>query len=288
MSNDNGKISVRQAMILFIIIFCAPAIRYIPLYTAQQAKQAAWLSPLITFIFMLIYILIFSGVIKKYEQKSFVDITKDILGKIVGNIVVIMYFLWITLLLSYNLRMYVERIASAAMPNVSVFVSLTAMLIIVGFVVKFGIIPLAKMGELFFIGLAAIFILYNFLILPEIHIKNLLPISYTDAFPVFQASFGILAIFSYNILIFMFNDKIEHKGEFKKLGIKTVVVITLISLLVIIIPLGVFGDAVLVKMPIPYLNTMMQISLFDIIERVEAGIIMFWIVTDFMLISIFI
>jgi len=41
-------------------------------------------------------------------------------------------------------------------------------------------------------------------------------------------------------------------------------------------------------MPIPYLNTMMQISLFDIIERVEAGIIMFWIVTDFMLISIFI
>ena len=33
---------------------------------------------------------------------------------------------------------------------------------------------------------------------------------------------------------------------------------------------------------------MMEISLFDIIERVESGIIMFWIISDFTLIAIFV
>ena len=288
MSNDNGKISVRQAMMLFIVMFCAPAIRYIPVFSTEQAKQAAWLAPLIACVLEFVYMMVWYKFLEKYRDKSFVDIIKAILGKIIGNIVVIIYFLWITFLLSYNLKMYAERIVSTVMPDVNIIVILLVMLITVVYVVKNGIITMTKMNELFFLSLGVIFILYNILILPSIEIKNLFPITYKDAFPIFKANFAILTIFAYNIVIFMFNDKIDHKGEFKKLSIKTLVIITIISILVIAVPLCVFGWSIVVKMPVPYLSTMMEISLFNIIERIEAGIIIFWIISDFIISAIFI
>lgn len=289
MDTDNGKISTRQAMLFIIVLFCAPSIRYIPLFTATQAKQAAWIAPLIAIVFEVIYILIWSKFIERFDKKSYIDIIKEILGNIPGKIVCVVYFLWLTLLLTYNLRMYAERIVSTAMPNMHIVVVTTAMIVVVFYIVKNGIICLAKMNELLVLLLAFIFLTYNILILPKIQINNLFPITYKDIFPAFKANFGVLAIFAYNILIFMFNDKIDYKkGEFKKLGLKTVVILTIISLLVIVIPVCVFGWSVLIKMPIPYLNTMMEISIFDTIERIEAGIVMFWIITDFMLISIFI
>ena len=287
MSNDIGKITVRQAMILFIILFFAPAIRYIPLFSAGQAKQAAWLSPLFAFVAGMIYTAVWWVFLKKYEKQSFVDIIKDIMGKILGNIIIAIYFLWITIMLAYNLRIYAQRMISTVMTGVDIVVILIAMLLIVGYVLRSGLIPLAKMGELIIIALFTIFFILNFLILPEIQVKNFLPITYKDLVPAFTGSFGILAIFSYNILLMLFNDKIDHKGDFKRLSTKTMILLSIMSLLVILIPLGTFGWSVLVKMPIPYLTAMSQISLFHVIERVESGVIMFWVFSDFILISLF-
>lgn len=287
MSNDNGKISVRQAMILVILLFFAPTIRYIPLFTVQQAKHSAWLSPLVAVLFEVIYLLIWASFIKKYATKSYIDIIKDVVGKILGNVIIIMYFLWITFLLSYNVRMYTERILSSAMPNVSIYIVLGSMLLLSGYVVKNGIITLTKMCELFFILLAGIFVVYSTLVVPSLNVENLFPITYKDMWPTFTASFGVIAIFAYNILIFIFNDKIDHKGEFKKISMHTIVILTLFSIFVIVIPLGIFGWSLLIKLPMPFLNSMTQISLYNIIERLEAGIIIFWMIADFALISIF-
>lgn len=288
MSDDKGMISVRQAMIMIVILFATPAIRYIPIYTATKAKNAAWLSPIVGLAFGLIYLFVWSRLYKKYAKQSYIDIIKDVMGKTLGQVIVALYFVWVTLLLAYNVRMYTERILAIAMPNVSIYIVLGLMLLLVWYVVKNGIIPLSKMCEIFFMLLALVFIIYSFLILPYIDTKNFIPITYKDILPVFDAGVSILAIFAYNILVFIFNDKIDEKGEMKKYGFKSVVYMTLISLAVIIIPLGTFGWSTLIKMPIPFFNSMMQIFLFNTIERLESGLIIFWIVSDFVLIVIFV
>ncbi|MCX8075177.1 MAG: spore germination protein [Clostridia bacterium] len=287
MNIDQGKISLRQAMLLFVVLFCAPAIRYIPIFTATQAKTAAWLCPVTALILEMVYVIVLSKFLKKYQDKSYVDIIKDILGKFFGKVVCIMYFLWITLLVSYNVRMYGERIVATAMPNVSIIIIILAMLLIVTYVVREGIVPLSRMNEIFYIVLAIIFILCNILIIPNLDFNNLFPITYKDAFPIFKGGLGILAIFAYSVIIFLFNDRINSRDGFKSTSIKVLITLIIVSSLVIIVPLCVFGWSILTKMPIPYLSTMMEISLFDFIERIEAGIIVFWILTDFILISVF-
>ncbi len=287
MSNDIGKISVRQLMILFIILYFSPAIRYIPLFSTIQAKQAAWISPVFGFVLGMIYTFVWWAFLKRYDKESFLGITKDILGKKLGSIISIMYFIWITFLLAYNLRIYSERLTSTVLTGVSTTVILASMLILVIYVMKNGIVVLAKMSEVLVIILFLIFFALTFFILPELEIKNLFPITYKDIFPAFKGSFGILAIFAYNIVIMIFNDKIDHKGEFERLSTKTMAILSIMSLLVIIIPLCVFGSSILVKIPIPYLSAISQISLFHIIERLEAAVVIFWVISDFVLLSVF-
>lgn len=287
MSENNNKISIKQSMILFIILFCAPAIRYIPLYSSARAHQAAWLSPFFAFVLLIIYALVWSKFAEKFKEQSFVDIIKNILGNVAGNIVILIYWIWITIFLAYNVRMYVVRIVVSAMPNVSVLLLCGVMLIMISFIVRKGIVNLARMGELFFLILTLIFIIYNVLIIPELDIYNLYPITYKDVGGIIKGSFPILSIFGYNVLILFFNDKITYTSDFKKVATKSVLILSIISLIVIIVSISTFGWKIISTMPVPYLNTMMQISLFDVVERIESGIVMFWILTDFILIAVF-
>lgn len=286
MSNDNGKISVKQAMILMILYFCSPAIRYLPIYTTKMAKQSAWLAPFIAVIFLIIYIIIWSKIIEKYKSKSFIDIISDILGKFLGTIIVIIFTLWVTLYIAYGTRVYAERLLVSAMPDISIFLIIGSMLLIVGYILKQGIVSLAKMAELFSLLVAVIFITYNILVIPQMKVEYLFPVTYKDAFSIFKASLSMLSLFGSGILIFFFNDKIDHKGEFKKLGIRTAILSASIFLVMIFVSLSVYGWKIISNMPVPYLTTMMNISLFDVIERIELGIVMFWIITDFIMISV--
>jgi spore germination protein KB len=286
MSNEKGKISVRQAMILIILYLCSPAIRFIPIYTTKAAQEAAWLAPFVAVIFLVIYILIWSKIIEKYNDKSLVDIIKDIFGKTLGTIIVIIFVLWITFYIGYGTRVYAERLLISAMPNVSIFILIGSLLLLVGYILKQGIVSLAKMAEIFFLLLALIFIIYNILVIPEMKINNLFPITYKDTFDIFKASLSMISLFGSIILIFFFNDKIDHKGEFKKIGIRTAILSASIFLMMIVVSVSVYGWKIISNMPVPYLNTMMSISLFDIIERVELGIVIFWIVSDFIMLSI--
>ncbi len=286
MENEKTKISLRQAMLLFIVSFLAPAIRYIPIFTTQEAKQAAWLSPFITIIFEVFYMYIFIKFFKKYKKESFIDILNDVFGKVIGFILCILYFLWLTLMIAYNLRIFAERILGTVNPNLSIILVISILLFLVLYVVKNGIVTLARMNELFIIAIVFVFTLVSILMIPNMDIKNMFPITYKDIYPIFKANFGILAIWSYSIAIFMFADKIKEKTDFKKVSFKLILYITIISIVVIIAPLAIFGHSLVITMPVPFFSSVMQISIFETIERIESMVVIFWIITDFILISV--
>lgn len=285
--SSNTKISTRQIMILLILLFCAPAVRYIPSYSSNVAHQAAWLSPFVAFVLLLIYMFVWLKFVEKYKQQSFIDIIKDILGKFAGNIVILIYWIWITIFLAYNVRMYAARILISALPNVSIFVITGIMLILVFYVVRDGIINLARMGEIFILLLAFVLVFYNIVLIPEMDIKNLYPITYKDIGGILMGTFPILSIFGYNVVLFFINDKVTYSPNSKKEAFKTVIILSVISLMVIISSLAVFGWNTIAKMPVPYINITMEISMFNVLERIESGLLMFWILTDFILISVF-
>lgn len=286
MSNNKGKISLKQAVLLFIVLFCAPSIRFMASYTAPISKQASWLVPFVSMFFYIILILVIYKIFKKYDKESFVEIMQDILGKKIGGILIFLFFLAISFDLSYNIRIFSERLLGSVIPNIDIIVIIGAILALTFYILKDGIVPLARMNEIFLIFIILILVISTILVLPNLDVSNLFPITYKDIVPVFNANIGIVAIFSYITVFFMFSDKIVDRKDFKKISVKLILALTIISLIAIACPIGVFGWSLVSKMPIPFINTVMEISFFDTIERIEAFVVMFWILADFVSICV--
>lgn len=280
----NNKISLRQSLLLFVVMCGSFSIRIVPSYTAKTAREAAWLTPLISLGIFLLYLKILSSLFKKNKEKSLVNIFHDILGGTLGSIVCIIYFLWITILNAYYLRMYAERIVSSIFPNVKMTFFILCMAGVVVYSLRSGITVIGRMNEIFFFFINVLFFIINIFVLPQVKVKHLYPITHENFLPVLKGSLLISSFWCYITFIFLLGDRINDKERFNKTYLQAFLYITFVTIEVIIIPLGVFGWSVVSKMPLPYFNTIQEIQLFNIIERLDALIFSTWVLTDFTLI----
>lgn len=282
------KISLKQAFLIFVVLVVSPAVRYLPIGGAIEAKQAAWLAPLGSLAFSSIFVLIWSGIFKKNDEKSFITIMQDIVGKKIGSIIGFICLIWITLITVYYTRMYAERLTSTVMPEVNIIVFIALMLLIVSSALKGGIVVLSRMNELIISFIAGMFILTVFLLVPEMKVDNLFPITYRDIFPIFKASAIVMTIGGYITIVFMFADKIGTKKEIKKMGMQLIFSLAIWFSIIILVPLSIFGWSITLKMPIPYFSAIMQISFLNTFERIESFVVILWLITDFILITTFV
>ena len=282
----NGKVSLRQALLIYIVMNGSFAIRIVPSYTAKTAKEAAWLTPIISLGVSVLYLKILSSVIKKSNGKSLVNIFNDILGKTFANSLCIIYLLWISFLDAYYLRMYAERIVSLTFPNIKLSFFILCMAGVIVYSLRSGIVVIARMNEIFFFIINVMFFIINIFILPQVEVKNLYPITYKSIIPVIKGSLIINAGWCYITFIFLFGDKINGKEKIYKTGLQAIFLMTFLTIQVIMIPLGLFGWSVVSKMPLPYATAIEEIKIFRIIERFDAIVFSVWVLTDFILIVI--
>lgn len=277
------KISLRQALYLFVNFIGSPSIRFIPSYTSEQAKQAAWLCPFVSLCAFLLYLSVFQSLVKKYKDVSLVEAIQDILGRVCGKTVCIIIFIWITVSVAFNLRYFGERMVTSIFPNTDIIFFLLTMSALVAFVLRSGLAIMARMNEIFFPIVVLIYLMVDVLLIFELRTDNLWPITYKDIIPIARGSIGVTAVWAYFIYLFMFGDLINHKDKLLKEGSQAALFLTFLTILVILFPIGLFGWSVASKMPIPYYAAVKEVSPFGLFAGIESGILTIWILTDFVL-----
>lgn len=276
-------------MIIFIMITFSSAIRLFPLYTTKAAKQAAWLSPAVAFIGMLILVAIFQAFFKKGREWNFSDVIFNILGKVLGRIVLFLFLAYELVLSAMHERYYAERMLSSITPEVSIHFLLIVMLALVFYVTRGDIVALARFIELLFFAFIIAFGVISLLALSNVKITNILPVSYLDILPAAKGSVGIFIIWGfYFILAFFFADRVNGKEHIKKSGIQASVFILIVATLVIIITVGTMGQSLTSRIPLPYFVVVRVISILGTLERLESVVLAIWVAADFILISVMI
>ena len=171
MSTNNKKITVRQAVFLFITITYTPSVRLISVYAAQRAKQAGWLAPIIAVIILIIASFIWHAIYKKYNNYSLMDIYSDIAGKFIGKILIIIHLIWIVLLNAMYVRYFAVRMVGSIYPNISINVFLISILVVIAYTLRFGLTVLARLNEVIFPLLSGAFCVLIILMLPNVKLK---------------------------------------------------------------------------------------------------------------------
>lgn len=276
---------MRQLVMLYIIIGFSPAIRYLPAYTAEVAKEAAWVSPFVAIIPLAFTIFFLHKIYSKSGNKSTFEIIINIFGKYAGNLIIFIHLIWVLLLLAFYVRLNGERLASTVYPNIRITFFITVTLIAAAYVLRSGATALARMGEFL---TPILLLLYTFIaafLLPMVRVDALLPVYLNDAIPILKASTGTLSLFSYAILILMLSENIKGKEKTGWLLSKAAIVYLIMLVVLLIMIVGVLGSSITTRASNPFLIVVKQISILDTIENIESIVIAMWLLSDAMLIT---
>ncbi len=285
MKAEKEKITTRQLMLLFIVSTFSPATRAFPTFTAKIAKEAGWLSPIVAFAGMVILVIVVQSFFKKDKSLNLSDVIYNILGKIIGRVIVSVYFVWILLLLAFYVRNYAERILTLILPNTTMNFFTITMLLLVFFVVRGGIVSLVRLNEVLFLGITIAFGITTILSFSNFDITNILPVSYKDILPITKAGYIIYAIWGIFLFMFFFADKVSDKERIKRLGIRSAFFLLCVSTALIAVTIGGLGQSLTTRISVPYFVTIKNISILNILERFESVILSIWVAADFVIIS---
>ncbi len=279
-----GNISMRQALIIYLLLLGSSEIRIIPLYAIKMAGSAGWLSPILAAAVLLLYFFLMQKIFIKYDQSSLIEIMESIFGKLLGRAVGFIFFIYITLITVQSLRIYAARLSLILDINTSYVVFIGIILVFLSLIIKNDVPVFARLCEILLIMVGISYLIINVLVLPEIKLSNLYPITAEDVFPIGQAAFNITATWGYISFVLIFSDRISNKKNMCRLGLKFTILLVIITCFAIILPLGVLGPSAK-EVTSPYIAAIQTIFLFDTIERIESLVVAIWIITDFAFIA---
>lgn len=284
---DKGKITMLQAVLLFLIMTYSGTMRGIPQIANKEAAQAAWLTPVFSLLFLIILILIVKRFVTKYPNKSIADIICDIMGKPFGKLIIIIYILWFLILLALYVRYFDERLLSTNYKVADIEIFPIILLVLVGIMLRSGIVVIARMNKIIFPLLAIQFFLIIVLMIPRIDIDHITPISHLDIVPVFKGSMVVVGMWVYFFFFFMISDKIITNKNFRKSVLFSTIFIFIATISLLITELGIFGSETLLQLPLPLLMTVKNISKGGEFSGLESLFLSFWILADFITATLF-
>ncbi|HOA55400.1 MAG TPA: endospore germination permease [Clostridiales bacterium] len=288
MLSDDKKISIRQAIFLFVTASFTPTIRIVPAYAAQKAKQAAWLSPVVTAVLLILLVQLWQVIYRKYRDKSLMDIYCDIAGPAAGTVILIIYLLWMVLLSALYIRYFAMRLVGAIYPNTDISVFIISMLAVIVYTLGFGVTTLARFNEVLLPFLVIVFCLIFIMMIPNFRTDFLTPVSVRSILPVLNASMAPTGIVAYFSFMFIFGDRINNKENINKIGFKMVLFLLITQVVIIASIISTFSYRIAQRTQLPFLAAVKQISVFNLLEKVESIVVSVWVLSDFIIICFFI
>lgn len=283
-----NKISMRQLYVIFFIGICSPLVRLLPIQMSKTAKGAVWIIPFIMFLAFFLIIYIINLIFKNNKDKGLADIIESVFGKVLGKILLVVYATVFIILTGIYVRYVGERLLSSIYIYTPIQFFSAVILMVSFFVVKDSIENLGRLSEVFFYIFGAIMLIIFLFSLRNINIYNFSLPGTVTASNSLKSIPLILGLLGYLVYAMFMGDHVTHKETIKKHGIRTGIVIGIVSMIIIVVTVGIFGYNLTEKLNLPFFSAIKNIEMFQTIERTESIFIALWMVTDFVLITSFI
>ncbi|QUW23139.1 GerAB/ArcD/ProY family transporter [Sporosarcina sp. Marseille-Q4063] len=268
--------NIRAFYLTFIIVGIQVGVGILgtPRYIFESARQDAWVSVIIAFIYMLIITWVMFIILNQYENADIFGIQVDIFGRLIGKILGTIYIIFFMAEFLSVLLSYIEIIQVFIFPTMPNFVMGLLLLLLVVYCVNGGIRVV--------VGVVFIFSLLS----PWIFVLLYDPVSrmdFTHFLPMFDASFTELLkgarTTSYSFLgleiLFVLYPFIQNKKDAKLPVYIGISISAFLVLITTVISLGYYSPNDFNLMTWPVLSLFKSVS-FSFMERFDYFIIAEW------------
>ena len=292
--NITRKISIRQVMIMFFFSSVSGIMRVTTPESGIFFSKSSWLSPFFATLPFFLLIFILDEITQNHRNKSFAQIIETVFGKIIGKIILFLFFTHVLLFISFFLKNFGDKFVFSIFPDVSAMFFIIILLLFALFAALKNIESFARFSEFSFIIASAVFMLSFFLALFNIKPTNLYPVTYYDTADILKSSVPMISLWSLLTFSLFLGDNIRYSGKletdnpdnkFKRTAAKFMLIIALFNLLSLIAVIGIFNAETSKNLSMPYFMIFKSIKSVGVIQSFETFFIILWVFTDFIMIA---
>jgi spore germination protein KB len=281
------KISSRQMFWIVAILEFGMTLLLTQSTTIEAAKQDAWISYAVSGFLAVIITFISGKLSLLYPNQTFIEYSQTILGKWLGKLIVIPYFLQWFLIMGVILRQSSEFIRMVLFRNTPLIVIVLLMLYLMTFVTYRGNIEaIGRCSEVFGPVIIVITIITLLLSFSNVDLKGILPIFVDSGWKTtLTSSLTPLSFFGEASIIMML---IKFNKDPKKGVSSSILAVGLISIFIMIITIEtimVLGPTLASRLWYPYFEMVRFISLMEFLQNIEIIVAVVWILSIFIKLS---
>lgn len=286
---ENGRIGVRQFVILVFLFTIGGIILIIPSILASEAKQDAWIAAILALGIGVLVIPLYSALGNRFPDMSLVEYSEKIMGKWLGKTISLLFCTYFFLCATFTLRTVGDFITTQAMPETPIEAIFIIFSCIVIMGIRLGLEPLSRTAEISFPWVIFLFLLLGISLFPQFKIENIQPMLEEGIKPVLRATFPYLGSTFLELVVFLmiipYMNRIQKAGKALWTGtLMGGIVLAVISLLTIL----VIGADMTERQLYPSYVLAKKINVGKFFTRVEAMLAIIWFITIFFKVTLLI
>ncbi|ACT01751.1 GerAB/ArcD/ProY family transporter [Paenibacillus sp. JDR-2] len=262
---------------------------YLPIHLAvEQALQDSWISMVLGGLTMLFVTWITLRVCRQHEDKTLITFMKELLGTVLGKILVLVYFLLWFRQMSTIARGTVDFQNLVMLHNTPMILILLCMLFLVVYAVyKGGLTAISRCAEI--IGPILLFMLFVQLFLnpQDMNVKRILPV-YADTgwLAILTGAFNSYSYIADPSIVLMLFFFAENKRTAAKAVVWGTVTTVVWGVLATLVLMCVTGPQIASQLVVPVYSLTKYISILNFIQNIDAFYIPLWLLAAFIKLSV--
>lgn len=288
MLSVNSKISSFQCTFLLVVIKLTTLYISLPAAVAPPFNQDIWIVELLSllYIFLICFPILF--LLNKHPNLTLIEIFQKILGKLLGNIIALIYVCFIIFLICVNNCHLVQFIGSAIMPETPFYVIIIFSLVPCGYIVSKGLETMVRSVQLFIPIVFFIVILCVVLNLPQMDFTTFRPFLIDSKFIDLNiGAINIATRFYEIILLSILSTNLNNSKDINKTFINTNLLYTSVLIIITLSIQAVLGIEFTKHAKFPYFLFTRQINVLNYIQRIESINVLSWFLGVFLKTSIY-
>ena len=281
--NKAGSVSRRQKNALIFVSLLSPIIRLFPKSAVSIGGKAVWFSPLLALPLVLLIFAMMQRFLKNAgPEEGLGDMIIKAAGKVAGKIMLTLIAFWLVFYTGFIVKSSAERLLSSIYPNGQPAMFVVTTVLVAAWMASGKLRSLGRTAEIF-AGVIGVIILIIILVAGfSIKAKNLLPITVKDAGGIAIGAIpvaNVLGIGSY--MAFLSGSEKTAKKNFG-----AVLLLVIVIMAIMVTTIGNLGTEIINSLQHSFFVMVRDIDLIGVTERIEAAVIISWVITDILYVTV--
>ena len=285
MFSENNRISGRQAFRLLTYDLLGLSTLLVPTVLGKAAGRDGIFCIGIGVVACLLYLKLL-GVIVTDMKTTFTAYLEEKLGKVLGKLVGVCYFLYLMILAGYTAYIFSDVVLRDLLREESFYLVLTVLIALTAYGVWGGIEGRARVYEMLFWFLMIPLFLMLFFALDEIRVDYWTPVFVAEGVGVFEGSYYVFLCLAVVFLILFMGEYVEKKKQLLRAGRLAVVFAGGVHGVLYLVLLGIFGAKALGTFEYPAVTLMSTVKISGgFLKRTDAFMFAVWFFTLYALLN---